>query len=166
MTLAKGAKIGAYEISGVLGAGGMGEVYRARDPRLKRDVAIKIVPAAFCSGPQRLRRFEQEAHAAASVAFRLTNPCISVYRYLNERLSALRHRGRVARGRYSFRTSPRCWARFPGRRAAPGLSQGGWWPEPSVCGRLRFGTLARHASGLRPDASRVMLLRGAYSSRS
>jgi Tol biopolymer transport system component len=67
MALSKGAKFGAYEVSGALGAGGMGEVYRARDPRLKREVAIKIVPAAFCSDPQRLRRFEQEAHAAAAL---------------------------------------------------------------------------------------------------
>ena len=67
MVLAKGTKLGAYELSGALGAGGMGEVYRARDPRLKREVAIKIVPAAFCSDPQRLRRFEQEAHAAAAL---------------------------------------------------------------------------------------------------
>ena len=67
MALAKGAKFGAYEVSGALGAGGMGEVYRARDPRLKRDVAIKIVPAVFASDPQRLRRFEQEAHAVAAL---------------------------------------------------------------------------------------------------
>jgi serine/threonine protein kinase len=67
MALTKGMKLGAYELSGPIGAGGMGEVYRARDPRLKRDVAIKIVPAAFCSDPQRLRRFEQEAHAAAAL---------------------------------------------------------------------------------------------------
>jgi Tol biopolymer transport system component len=54
-------------LSGVLGAGGMGEVYRAHDTRLRRDVAIKILPSTFSSDSQRLRRFEQEAHAAASL---------------------------------------------------------------------------------------------------
>jgi eukaryotic-like serine/threonine-protein kinase len=67
MALATGTKLGAYELSGPLGTGGMGEVYRARDPRLKREVAVKILPAAFSSDPQRLRRFEQEAHAAAAL---------------------------------------------------------------------------------------------------
>jgi eukaryotic-like serine/threonine-protein kinase len=67
MTLAAGTKLGAYEILSPLGAGGMGEVYRARDPRLGRDVAIKVLPASFSSDPDRLRRFEQEARAAAVI---------------------------------------------------------------------------------------------------
>jgi serine/threonine protein kinase len=56
-----------YEIAAQIGVGGMGEVYRARDPRLGRDVAIKVLPAAFSADPDRLRRFEQEAHAAAAL---------------------------------------------------------------------------------------------------
>jgi Tol biopolymer transport system component len=67
MTLAAGTKIGPYEILGPLGAGGMGEVYRARDGRLGRDVAIKVLPAAFSRDPERLRRFEQEARATAAL---------------------------------------------------------------------------------------------------
>jgi eukaryotic-like serine/threonine-protein kinase len=64
MSLASGSKLGPYEISGQIGAGGMGEVYRAKDPRLGRDVAIKVLPASFSSDADRLRRFEQEAKAA------------------------------------------------------------------------------------------------------
>jgi Tol biopolymer transport system component len=67
MTLAVGTKLGPYEIIAPLGAGGMGEVYRARDPRLGRDVAIKVLPASFASDPDRLRRFEQEARAAGQL---------------------------------------------------------------------------------------------------
>lgn len=67
MTLAAGTKLGPYEIVAILGRGGMGEVYRARDPRLGRDVAIKILPATFSADPERLRRFEQEARAAAAL---------------------------------------------------------------------------------------------------
>ena len=67
MSLAPGTRLGAYEILSLLGAGGMGEVYRAKDPRLGRDVAIKVLPAAFSADPDRLRRFEQEARAAAAL---------------------------------------------------------------------------------------------------
>jgi eukaryotic-like serine/threonine-protein kinase len=64
MTLAAGTKLGPYEILSPLGAGGMGEVYRAKDPRLGRDVAIKVLPPSFAQDADRLRRFEQEAKAA------------------------------------------------------------------------------------------------------
>ena len=67
MPLASGAKLGPYEITSALGAGGMGEVYRARDARLGRDVAVKVLPAAVSRDPERLRRFEQEARAAAAL---------------------------------------------------------------------------------------------------
>jgi serine/threonine protein kinase/Tol biopolymer transport system component len=67
MTLTAGTKLGAYEILAPLGAGGMGEVYRARDPRLGRDVAIKVLPAGYSSDAERLRRFEQEARATAAL---------------------------------------------------------------------------------------------------
>ena len=62
-----GSRLGPYEIRGRLGAGGMGEVYRARDSRLGRDVALKILPEAFASDPDRVRRFEKEARAASSL---------------------------------------------------------------------------------------------------
>ena len=64
MTLPAGTKLGPYEILSPLGAGGMGEVYRAKDPRLGRDVAIKVLPPSFAQDADRLRRFEQEARAA------------------------------------------------------------------------------------------------------
>src|SRR5262245_57989857 len=64
MTLAAGTRLGPYGIAAPLGAGGMGEVYRARDERLKRDVAIKVLPASRSQDPDRLKRFEQEAQAA------------------------------------------------------------------------------------------------------
>ena len=61
------SRLGPYEILAPLGAGGMGEVYRARDTRLGRDVAIKVLPAGLSSDPERLQRFEQEARAAAAL---------------------------------------------------------------------------------------------------
>lgn len=67
MGLPRGSCLGPYEIIGPLGAGGMGEVYRGRDPRLGREVAIKILPAAMASDADRLHRFEQEARATGSL---------------------------------------------------------------------------------------------------
>jgi hypothetical protein len=68
MTLPAGTPFGPYEILAPIGAGGMGEVYRARDPRLGRDVAIKVLPAAFASDPDRRVRFEREARAVAALS--------------------------------------------------------------------------------------------------
>src|SRR4029077_1918326 len=67
MARSSGTRVGPYEIVSPLGAGGMGEVYRARDERLKRDVAIKVLPASLSTDPARLRRFEHEAQAAGSL---------------------------------------------------------------------------------------------------
>jgi len=67
VSLAGGSRLGPHEIVALMGSGGMGEVYRARDPRLGRDVAIKVLPTAYSSDPERLRRFEQEARAAAAL---------------------------------------------------------------------------------------------------
>src|SRR6266852_6768593 len=67
VTLTKNSRLGDYQVQSLLGSGGMGEVYRARDLRLHRDVAIKVLPAFFSSDPERLRRFEQEAQAAAAL---------------------------------------------------------------------------------------------------
>src|SRR5262245_57201549 len=65
--LAVGDRIGRFEIRGPLGRGGMGDVFRARDPQLLREVAIKVLPTAFSRDPDRQRRFEREARAAASL---------------------------------------------------------------------------------------------------
>jgi serine/threonine-protein kinase len=67
MSLSPGSRLGPYEIVSPLGAGGMGEVYRARDTRLHREVAIKVLPASFSQDADRLRRFEQEARAASAL---------------------------------------------------------------------------------------------------
>src|SRR5437879_12961183 len=67
MALAPGTQLGPYEITAPLGAGGMGEVYRARDTRLERTVAIKILPAQFSSDPVHKQRFEREAKTISSL---------------------------------------------------------------------------------------------------
>ena len=67
MALTPGTRLGPYEIVALLGAGGMGEVYRARDSRLDRTVAVKVLPAPMVHDSDRLRRFEHEARAIASL---------------------------------------------------------------------------------------------------
>jgi serine/threonine protein kinase len=67
VTLASGTKLGPYEVIAPIGEGGMGEVYRARDTRLKRDVAIKVLPEAFARDSDRLARFEREAEVLATL---------------------------------------------------------------------------------------------------
>ena len=67
LALTPGTRLGAYELSATLGAGGMGEVYRARDAKLERDVAIKVLPLALASDAQRLARFEREVKLLASL---------------------------------------------------------------------------------------------------
>jgi len=67
MASLSGKKLGPYEIIAPIGEGGMGEVYRANDARLGREVAIKILPASFCRDSDRLRRFAQEARAAGAL---------------------------------------------------------------------------------------------------
>jgi serine/threonine protein kinase/Flp pilus assembly protein TadD len=68
MSLSPGTRLGPYEIASLLGVGGMGEVYKARDPRLGRDVAIKVLPESMAGDPSRLHRFEQEARAVAALS--------------------------------------------------------------------------------------------------
>jgi len=67
MALNRGSRLGAYEVTGSLGAGGMGEVYRAHDSKLGRDVAIKVLPDSFAADPDRLARFTREARVLASL---------------------------------------------------------------------------------------------------
>src|SRR6187401_45767 len=67
MPLSPGSHLGPYEVLTLIGAGGMGEVYRARDPRLGREVAIKVLPTHYLTDPDRLERFQREARAAAAL---------------------------------------------------------------------------------------------------
>ncbi len=67
MTLATGSRLGPYEILAPIGAGGMGEVYRARDTRLGREVAIKVLPAEVAADFDRIKRFEKEARSASAL---------------------------------------------------------------------------------------------------
>ena len=80
MAMVAGSRLGPYEIVSPLGAGSMGEVYRARDPRLKRDIAIKVLPADVTSSPDRLARFEREATTVAG----LNHPNIVVLHSIEE----------------------------------------------------------------------------------
>ena len=80
MSLTAGMRLGPYEVLAPLGAGGMGEVYRARDARLGREVAVKVLPAAVASSPDRLARFEREARAVAG----LSHPNIVVLHSIEE----------------------------------------------------------------------------------
>ena len=68
MSLPPGTKLGTFEISGLLGKGGMGEVYRARDTGLNRSVAIKVLPESFAANPERVARFEREARLLATLS--------------------------------------------------------------------------------------------------
>jgi len=68
LTLSTGTRLGSYEIVAPLGAGGMGEVYRARDAKLDRDVAVKVLPATVANDPDALSRFEREAKAVAALS--------------------------------------------------------------------------------------------------
>src|SRR6516162_9808183 len=81
MALTIGTQLGSYELTALLGKGGMGEVYRARDLKLKREVAIKVLPEEWSQDPERLRRFQREAEVLAS----LTHPNIAVIHGVEER---------------------------------------------------------------------------------
>ncbi len=83
MPLSPGTKLGVYEITAQIGAGGMGEVYRAHDTTLDRDVAIKVLPDAFANDPERLARFQREAKVLAS----LNHPNIAASHSLAEATS-------------------------------------------------------------------------------
>ena len=116
MSLTPGTRLGPYEVTAQIGAGGMGEVYRARDTKLDRDVAIKILPEAFASDPDRLARFEREAKMLAS----LNHPNIAhIYGLENTRRTSARSSWSWSRGRRSpigsrgrrFRSTKRCRSR-------------------------------------------------------
>src|SRR5215467_13575456 len=81
MAFAPGTRLGSYEILAPIGAGGMGEVYRAHDTKLDRDVAIKVLPDAVAQNPERLARFEREAKVLAA----LNHPNIAIIHGLEDR---------------------------------------------------------------------------------
>src|SRR6202451_86352 len=81
MPIPAGTQLGPYEILAPIGAGGMGEVYRARDTKLKRDVALKVLPQAFARDPERMARFQREAEVLAS----LNHPNIAAIYGVEER---------------------------------------------------------------------------------
>ncbi len=129
MALSAGTRLGPYEIQSALGAGGMGEVYRARDTKLHRDVAIKVLPDSVATDPDRLARFEREAHVLAS----LNHPNIAQIYGLEEEnevralvlelVEGATLADRIARG--AFRLTMRCRSpsRSP-RRSKPRTSLG------------------------------------------
>ena len=125
--LSAGTKIGPYEVVSALGAGGMGEVYRARDTKLNRDVALKVLPEAFARDPARMARFQREAQVLAS----LNHPNIaSIYgleessgvkALVMELVEGISLKERIAKS-----LTPALRPRAFGRRARPS-SQGPQW---------------------------------------
>ena len=103
MLLSPGARLGAYEIVSLVGAGGMGEVYRARDTKLNREVALKLLPDAFASAPDRLARFTREARTLAS----LNHPNIAHIDGLEESGGALALYDAIGMPIFAQRTSAR-----------------------------------------------------------
>ena len=81
MPLSVGTRLGSYEILALIGVGGMGEVYRAKDTKLKRDVALKVLPETFARDPGRMARFQREAEVLAS----LNHPSIAAIYGVEER---------------------------------------------------------------------------------
>ena len=100
MTLNAGTRVGPYEIGAVLGSGGMGEVYRARDTKLHREVAIKVLPELVANDGERLARFDREAQVLAS----LNHPKISASHFQRARRTGKRS---MSRRRYVGLTSRR-----------------------------------------------------------
>ena len=124
MALSAGTRLGPYEILAALGAGGMGEVYRARDAKLNRDVALKVLPALFASDSDRLARFKREAQVLASLhhsniaAIYGFEECDVVPALVMELVDATRSRIAAPTARFPWTTrcrspdrSPRRWRR-------------------------------------------------------
>jgi serine/threonine protein kinase len=94
MSISPGTRLGPYEVVAPLGAGGMGEVYRARDPKLGREIAVKVLPSATASDPDRRQRFELEARAASA----LNHPNILTVYDIGEADGSLAYRHGARRG--------------------------------------------------------------------
>ena len=107
MPLSAGDKLGPYEIVGPLGAGGMGEVYRARDTKLKREVALKVLPEAFARNADRMARFQREAEVLAS----LNHPNIAHIYGVEESRASSWSWSRAKRSRRSSREARCPWRR-------------------------------------------------------
>ena len=124
MSLSAGARLGAYEMLSLLGAGGMGQVYKARDTRLDRTVAIKVLPDTLAADPQFRERFDREARAISQ----LTHPHIctlydvgehqgTAFLVMDTSMERLWPTGsRRARSRFIRRSKPRSRSRRPSRR--------------------------------------------------
>src|SRR5438270_129437 len=127
MSLAIGSRLGPYEITGALGAGGMGEVYRAHDPRIGRDVAVKVLPVAVSANRDHLQRFEQEARATGA----LNHPNLLVIFdfgthggapfIVSELLEGTSLRDRMAEGRLPLRKSIEYAVQIAADAAPPAL---------------------------------------------
>ena len=155
MRVGPGSRLGAYEILGPLGAGGMGEVWRARDTRLQRDVAMKVLPEAFAQDADRLARFTREAHVLAS----LNHPNIAAI-YSFEEIDGVRFlvlelvSGETLKQRIAARAGFRergAALRAPDRRRARGRArQGHPPPRPQARERQRDARGQGQAPRLRP----------------
>ena len=153
MSLAPGTRLGPYEIVSLLGAGGMGEVYRARDTQLNRDVALKILPDSFAADPERLARFKREAqllaslnhpqHRARSTASRTSD---GVQALVLELVEGPTLADRIARGRDSARRGAA--DRAADRRGARSRARARHHPSRSEAGEHQ-GAARRHGQGAR-----------------
>lgn len=159
MALSSGSKLGPYEILSPLGAGAMGEVYRARDTRLARDVAIKVLPADLASNPERLSRFNQEGRSASA----LNHPNI---------VSVYENPGMTSDGRWiiiynSYNSKPEIrgiWKIHSDGsgavRIAAGLTQ---WPEVSPDGRYASYSFYKQSLNDRVTYERVVEIQSGAS---
>jgi serine/threonine protein kinase len=145
MALPTGTRLGPYEILGQIGSGGMGEVYRARDPRLGREVAIKVLPAPVSSDPDRLKRFEKEARSASA----LNHPGIVTIHDIGQS-------GGPPTSRWSWWTARRCGAagrrRVADEEAAP------------IAAQVADGLAKAHGAGIAPGPKpeNVMVTRDGF----
>jgi hypothetical protein len=119
MALSSGTKLGPYEIQSLVGAGGMGEVYRAHDSRLDRTVAVKVLPASFSADRDRMQRFAQEARAAA--ALNIHPNILSIFDIGDEKA----HLCRLRTWRETLRAAEEL-AAFPARRLTTLQVARGW----------------------------------------